>query len=163
VPLVHRHRRQAERAVPAASFDRVSSSEGTGRRCRIYIVDDHQLFVAGLSSLINQAGDLEVCGAAHEPAEVLREVHRLQPDLVILDVRLRDMDGLAVAEALRHAEGEIPLLFLSSLADSHLRHRALQLGARGFLEKTQEPERILQGIHRALANRGFAGLRACRA
>jgi len=161
VPIVHHHRMRAASAVPAASRNRISSEEETGRS-RIFIVDDHQLFVAGLSSLINQAGDLEVCGAAHGADEVVREVRRLHPDLVILDVQLRDTDGLAVAEALRRVVGDIPLLFLSSLADPQHRRRAERLGALGFLEKTQKPDSILEGIHRALANRGFAGLRACR-
>jgi DNA-binding NarL/FixJ family response regulator len=113
-------------------------------------VDDHRFFVAGLTSLINQTPNLEVCGVSHDGTQVLRDLRRLHPDLVILDVQLSRTDGLTIAAALRRMAVDLPLLFLSSLANGTIRRKALQLGACAFLEKTQEPERILDGIQRAL-------------
>ena len=121
-----------------------------GPRKRVYIVDDHRFFVAGLSSLINHAADMEVCGSAPDGRKVVSEVRRLQPDLVLLDVKLPRVSGLDVARNLRRFLGNVPILFISSLAEPRLREEAASLGARGFLEKTQEPRRILDGIRRAL-------------
>ncbi len=120
------------------------------RRKRVYIVDDHRFFVAGLSSLINHATDLEVCGSAPDGANVVRDVRRLHPDLVLMDIKLPGADGISVARSLRRLLGDVPILFISSLAGSRVREEALRLGALGFLEKTQEPGRLLRGIRRAL-------------
>lgn len=116
----------------------------------MYIVDDHRFFVAGLSSLINHAADLEVCGSSLDGMRVVSEVRRLHPDLVLMDVKLPQTDGLTIARRLRRMLGDIPILFISSLADSRVRQQAFSLGALGFLEKTQEPNRLLEGIRRAL-------------
>ncbi len=116
----------------------------------MYIVDDHRFFVAGLSSLINHAADLEVCGSSPDGTHVVRDVRRLHPDLVLMDIKLPGPNGLEVARSLRRILGNIPILFISSLAEPRLRERAARLGALGFLEKTQEPSRILEGIRRAL-------------
>jgi len=113
-------------------------------------VDDHRFFVAGLSSLINHAGDLEVCGSSLDGIRVVSEVRRLHPDLVLMDVKLPQTDGLTIARSLRRMLGDIPILFISSLADARVRQQAFSLGALGFLEKTQEPNRLLEGIRRAL-------------
>ena len=142
--------RQPGRRGPSAAPSDGDSGHPLRTRRRVYLVDDHKLFVVGLSSLINDSDDLEVCGFGHEAARVLRDVRRLHPDLVILDVQLRHTDGFAVARALRRVVGAVPFLFLSSQGDSQKRQMAVYLGARGFLEKTQEPGLILKGIRRAL-------------
>lgn len=145
----HSQRRPGSRG-PATASPLASAETPVRTRRRVYIVDDHQLFVVGLSVLINDSADMEVCGTGHEEGQVLRDVRRLRPDLVILDVKLRHIDGFEVARALRRLVGEVPILFLSSLGDSQKRQMALYMGARGFLEKTQEPGLILEGIRRAL-------------
>ncbi|MBK8476117.1 MAG: response regulator transcription factor [Opitutaceae bacterium] len=113
-------------------------------------MDDHRFFVAGLSSLINHAADLEVCGCSPDGLRVVSDVRRLHPDLVLLDVKLPHTDGITIARSLRRLLGDIPILFISSLVEPGVRQQAFGLGALGFLEKTQEPNRILDGIRRAL-------------
>ena len=120
-------------------------------RKRVYIVDDHRFFVAGLSSLINHAHDLEVCGSSQDGLGVVRAVRRLNPDLVLMDVKLPQTDGITIAKSLRRIVGDIPILFISSLTDPRVCQQALGLGALGFLEKIQVPELLLAGIRRALA------------
>lgn len=93
---------------------------------------------------------MEVCGSAPDGRKVVSEVRRLHPDLVLMDVKLPRTSGLAVARNLRRFLGDIPILFISSLAEQCVRDEAYNVGALGFLEKTQEPGRILDGIRRAL-------------
>ncbi len=144
------HRGAALDSFPARSTAPAPVLDPAVRRKRVYIVDDHRFFVAGLSSLINHAADLEVCGSAPDGTHVVREVRRLHPDLVLMDIKLPGPNGLEVARGLRRMLGDIPILFISSLAEPRLRERATRLGALGFLEKTQEPARILDGIRHAL-------------
>ncbi len=134
---------------PAAAGTDAGSGAGSARK-RVYIVDDHRFFVAGLSSLINHDSAMEVCGSAPDGRKVVSEVRRLHPDLVLMDIKLPRTSGLVVARNIRKFLGDIPILFISSLAEPRLREEAVSIGARGFLEKTQEPGRILDGIRRAL-------------
>lgn len=127
-----------------------SGAPPAGQRKRVYIVDDHRFFVAGLSSLINHDNSMEVCGSAPDGRKVVSEVRRLHPDLVLMDIKLPRTSGLAVARNIRKFLGDIPILFISSLTEPRLREEAVSIGALGFLEKTQEPGRILDGIRRAL-------------
>ncbi len=113
-------------------------------------MDDHRFFVAGLSSLINHAPDLEVCGSSQDGLRVASAVRRLRPDLVLMDVKLRRTDGITIARTLRRLVGNVPILFISSLADARVRQQAHRLGALGFLEKTQAPALLLAGIRGAL-------------
>lgn len=119
-------------------------------RKRVYIVDDHRFFVAGLSSLINHDDNMEVCGSAPDGRKVVSEVRRLQPDLVLLDIRLPRTSGLIVARNIRRFLGAVPILFISSVAEPAVRAEAGQITTLGFVEKTQEPRRILEAIRRAL-------------
>lgn len=91
-----------------------------------------------------------VCGSSPDGLRVVSEVRRLHPDLVLMDVKLPRTDGIAIAKSLRRILGDIPILFISSLSDPMVRQQAFRLGALGFLEKTQEPNRLLEGIRRAL-------------
>jgi len=139
---------------PDLSPDKASGAaavlESPRARKRVYIVDDHRFFVAGLSSLINHCSDLEVCGSAADGAHVVRDVRRLHPDLVILDIKLPRTDGLTIARGLRRVFGDIPIVFISSLAEQRVRDEVSALGAASFIEKTQAPARVLEGIRRAL-------------
>lgn len=147
-PLRHVTRRPARREHPENS---APEPEAHVARRRIYIVDDHQFFVAGLSSLINHAPDLEVCGSAPDGTRVVSEVKRLHPDLVLMDVMLPGTDGITIARSLRRILGSVPILFISSLASARVREQAQRLGSFGVLDKTQEPNRLLEGIRRALS------------
>lgn len=116
----------------------------------MYIVDDHRFFVSGLSSLINHAVDLEVCGSAPDGSHAVSDVRRLHPDLVLMDVLLPGADGFTVARRLRRVFGDLPILFISSLGGPRVREQVESAGSCGFLDKTQEPGRLLDGIRRAL-------------
>lgn len=144
--------RHVSRRATISEVDRTDEAgkRAGQRRRRVFIVDDHRFFVAGLTSLINHAPDLEVCGSAPDGSRVVSEVRRLHPDLVLMDVMLPRTDGITVARSLRRILGDIPILFISSLASSRVREQAHRIGALGFLDKTQEPNRLLEGIRRAL-------------
>lgn len=129
---------------------RGETTHGGACRKRVYIVDDHRFFVAGLSSLINHDGAMEVCGSATDGRRVVSEVRRLHPDLVLMDIKLPRTSGLVVARNIRRFLGAIPILFISSLTEPGIQAEAGRISELGFIEKTQEPRRILDAIRRAL-------------
>ncbi len=102
---------------------------------RVLLVDDHELVRRGLSDLLAQEDDLLVCGEAATAAGALRLAAALAPDVVVLDVRLPDGDGVAVCRELRTSAPRTACLVLTSYDDDDALVAAVEAGAVGFLLK----------------------------
>ena len=118
---------------------------------RVYIVDDHRFFSFALMSLINTQADLSVCGVGHDEATALAGIIRTSPDIVVLDMRVNQQDGVKVAESVRKLSKWLPILFVSSLQGPCLAQDAKWLEPCSFVEKTQDPVDIIHGVRQTLA------------
>ena len=107
----------------------------------IVIVDDHPLTREALSSLLGAHG-FQVIGCASDGAEAIQEVCRLQPDLVLLDLSMPGLDGLAALPRLREAAPECEVVVLTASGTEENLLQAIRAGAAGYLLKTEPPERI---------------------
>jgi DNA-binding NarL/FixJ family response regulator len=113
---------------------------------RVLIVDDDALVRAGLSMMLAGSDEVTVVGEACDGAEVPVAVDRLTPDVVLMDIRMPGMDGLAATEALRARERTPQVIVLTTFdADDHVL-RALRAGAAGFLLKDTPPPEIVRAI-----------------
>ncbi|MCW2976200.1 MAG: putative two-component system response regulator [Actinomycetia bacterium] len=115
---------------------------------RILIVDDHPLTREALSSLLRSHG-FEVAGEAADGATAVAEARRLQPDLVLLDLSMPGMDGLAALPRLREEAPECEVVVLTASGTEANLLAAIRAGAAGYLLKTEPPERIagfLEGV-----------------
>ncbi len=119
-------------------------------RKRIYIVDDHAVFREGLALLINQTGDLEVCGESGDAENAVRSVRQLIPDLVLLDISLKDSSGLEVMKDFKKLRVDIPVLVLSMHDEAYYADRAIRAGARGYIMKQEPSQKLLDAIRRVL-------------
>ena len=130
---------------------------------RVVLVDDHAVVRTGLAQLIAAAGDMEVVGHASDGSEALSVVKETAPDVVLMDLQMPGIDGVAATRALRAAGVESEVLVLTSYSDSDRIVAALDAGAVGYLLKDADPEDVLTGV-RAVA-RGESPLhpRAARA
>jgi len=108
---------------------------------RILIVDDHPLTRDALATLLGAHG-LEVVGCASDGAEAIAEAERLQPDLVLLDLSMPGMDGLAALPHLRHAAPACEVVVLTASGTEENLLAAIRGGAAGYLMKSEPPERI---------------------
>ena len=120
-------------------------------KARILVVDDHPMMRGGLTQLINQQIDLVCCGEAGTVAEGQSAVARLKPDLVLLDLRLKEGDGLELIKALRSQFPGLRMLVLSQYEAPHYVERALRAGALGYVVKDQAAEEVLTAIRTVLA------------
>ncbi|MFZ5508922.1 MAG: two-component system response regulator NarL [Pseudomonadota bacterium] len=119
----------------------------------IIVIDDHPLFRKGVSQLIAMDAELRFAGEASSGREGLELARRVQPDLILLDLHMRDMDGIATLRALREAglDSRIVMLTVSDNAEDLI--AAIRAGADGYLLKDMEPEDLLARIRDALFGR----------
>jgi len=120
---------------------------------RVLIVDDDPLVRVGLRMVLGAGPDLDVVGEAGDGAAGVVAAGELRPDVVLMDIRMPGLDGLAATERLRSAEpgpGPAILVLTSFDADEHVL-RALRAGANGFLLKDTAPTEILDAVRRVAA------------
>lgn len=122
---------------------------------RILLVDDHPIVRGGLARLISQQPELQVCGEAGTAAEARSLAGSLNPDLAIIDLRLRSGDGLELIKCLKAEMPGIRLLVLSQHSEQIYVERALRAGAMGYVVKDQPPEELLQAIRLILADQVY--------
>jgi len=116
---------------------------------RLVLVDDHALCRTGLADLLRQRGGMEVVAALGDVSQVAPTLREARPDLLVLDLRMPDTDGLTLLRSLR-AEGiDTPALVLTMSDSEHDLAAALRAGARGYLLKDMEPEEVVQAIANA--------------
>lgn len=118
---------------------------------RIVIVDDHPIVRQGLSQLVNQEEDLLVCGEAADVDTAKGVIGEIAPDLVLLDISLRNSNGLDLIKFIRTHFPRIFVLILSLHDASTYADRVLQSGARGFISKAEAVENVVVAIREVLA------------
>lgn len=115
-------------------------------KTRVLIVDDHPLFRRGLADWLNQQEDLVCCGEADSVIAARRAVADLRPDVVLMDIRLRDGDGLDLTRELIEFHPTLRILTLSQNEDTAFAHRALLAGSRGYIMKSEATDTIRAAI-----------------
>jgi DNA-binding NarL/FixJ family response regulator len=120
-------------------------------RLRILIVDDQALVRAGFRMILEAEPDFEVVGEAADGREAVDEVQRLRPDVVLMDVRMPGVDGIAATRRLLDRNTAAKVLMLTTFDMDEYVYEALRAGASGFLLKDVPPEQLVAGI-RAVAS-----------
>jgi two-component system nitrate/nitrite response regulator NarL len=117
-------------------------------RLRLVLVDDHALCRNGLTDLLHHRGRIDVVAALGDPERVGPILREQQPDLVVLDLRMPEVDGLTLLRRLR-AEGIATPAMILTMSDSEADlAAALRVGVRGYLLKDMEPEDVIASIER---------------
>ncbi len=124
-----------------------------GRRIRVLIVDDSELVRLGLRTLLGSYPDIEVVGEVESAGAALREVAALQPQLVLLDLRLPDGDGCEVCRRILREQPDCRVLVLSSVLDARTVSEAITAGAHGYLLKDINGPGLVQAIVDVAAGR----------
>src|SRR5579864_1441602 len=117
---------------------------------RIFVVDDHPIVRQGMAQLINNEPDLVVCGQGEDAYQSLRAIKDAKPDLALVDISLRNSDGIELLKELRAAAPELPVLILSMHDESLYAERALRAGARGYIMKQEAPQTLLSAVRKVL-------------
>jgi DNA-binding NarL/FixJ family response regulator len=127
---------------------RVSGEGGLGAPVRVLIVDDDALVRAGLTMILSGAVDVAVVGEAADGSEVPAAVAACRPDVVLMDIRMPRVDGLAATESLRRRPDAPEVIVLTTFDADEFVLRALRAGASGFLLKDTPPMEIRQAVRK---------------
>jgi RNA polymerase sigma factor (sigma-70 family) len=118
---------------------------------RVLIADDDDLMRAGLIELLTSDPEIKIIGQASTGREAVEEARRLTPDVVLMDVRMPDLDGIAATRELSRAASSPRVLILTTFEQDDYVFGALRAGASGFLLKRARPEELIAAVHTVAA------------
>ena len=130
----------------------------------VLIVDDQALVRAGFRMILDAEEDIEVAGEAADGVDAVTEALRLQPDVILMDVRMPQVDGIEATRRLAADPGltDIRVLVLTTYDEDELVFRALRAGAAGFLLKDVDPEDLIRAVRVVAAGEALLAPRATR-
>jgi DNA-binding NarL/FixJ family response regulator len=120
-------------------------------RTRIVIADDQALIRGGLRMILDAQPDLEVVGEAVDGREALQQARELSPDLVLMDVRMPELDGLETTRRLLDRDPSPKVIVLTTFDLDDYVYEAIRAGASGFLLKSSPPQQLIAGIRTVMA------------
>jgi DNA-binding NarL/FixJ family response regulator len=120
-------------------------------RGRVIIADDHELARLGLRTMLEPEPDLEVVGEAGTGREAVSLSHQLQPDLVLMDIRMPDLDGLQATRAIKEDLPGISILIVTLSEDPDYLLEALRVGAAGFVLKDASRREVVTAVRQVLS------------
>ena len=121
------------------------------KKANILIVDDHPIVRQGLRELVNHENDLIVCGQAEDANQAMKAVKELKPDIVIVDISLKETSGMELIKDLNVQYPKLPVLALSMHDESLYAERVLRAGAKGYIMKAEATEKVIMAIRKILS------------
>jgi DNA-binding NarL/FixJ family response regulator len=118
---------------------------------RVLIADDDDLMRAGLAELLSNDPTIQIVGDAATGREAIERTHRLDPDVVLMDVRMPDLDGIAATAELTRTCPAAKVLILTTFEQDDYIFGALRAGASGFMVKRTRPEELIAAVHTVAA------------
>jgi RNA polymerase sigma factor (sigma-70 family) len=123
----------------------------TAEPVHVLLVDDDDLMRAGLKAVLSSDETIDVVGEASNGRTAVQRVHELRPDVVLMDVRMPDLDGISATREVVAASPEAKVVILTTFEQDDYIFGALNAGASGFLLKRTSPEELLAAIHSVAA------------
>lgn len=117
------------------------------RAVKVLLVDDDELMRAGLRAVLTSDDTIDVVGEADDGRVAVSSVRSLRPDIVLMDVRMPDLDGISATRELLAASPEVKVAILTTFEQDDYIFGALSAGASGFLLKRTSPEELIAAIH----------------
>ncbi len=126
-----------------------------GRGMRIFIVDDHPLIRDGMALLVGSQRDMQVSGSAASMREAIQQITQDPPDVMVIDLSLKDGLGLELIKTVKERQPQIRMLVVSAFEEGIYAERALRSGALGYVNKQECEAKLLEAIRTVQAGRRF--------
>lgn len=124
----------------------------TGHALRVLLVDDHEIYLDGLQAMLQKQEGIEVVGLASDGGECIRLTGQLHPDIVLTDIMMPVMDGIAATKYIVQHHPGTNIIALSMFDQDNLIIDMLEAGAKGYLIKNAHKSEILEAIHSVYKN-----------
>lgn len=124
-------------------------------KIRVLIADDHTLVREGLRAILELAEDVEVVGEAKDGEEAVRKAHELTPDIVLMDVKMPNMDGLQATRLIKEELPQVDVVMLTMYADDEYALEAIKGGATGYILKNTPRDTLLDILRRIHQGEAF--------
>lgn len=121
-----------------------------GQNIRVLVVDDHEMVRLGITSFLETEPCVSVVGEARSGREALKQARELCPDVILMDLLMEDMDGIAATRAILHDCPDTKVIVLTSYVDDELVYPALEAGAVSYLLKTANAEEVARAVQAAV-------------
>lgn len=128
----------------------------SNKKHAVLIVDDHAVVRMGLSMVIDKSADFHVCGESADGSPVLALIAQLKPDVVVLDLTLKDISGLDLLKEIHTRYASLPVLVLSMHEEMVYAERVLRAGALGYVHKEEAIEKVVLALREILHGRIYA-------
>src|SRR6204780_183488 len=128
--------------------DSPQTTEKKKTTVRILLADDHPIVRDGLKKLLTLEEDFQIVGEATDGREVLEKVHELDPDVLLLDLRMPNLDGLSALQALQQTNKRTRVIILTASEDKNEFVQAMKLGCSGIVLKQTAPDLIVKSIRK---------------
>lgn len=114
---------------------------------KVLLADDHQLFIDGMKALLERAPEIEVVAEASDGQQVLEQLESIQVDVIILDIEMPNLDGVAATEFIRKKYPKTKVLIVTMYNKKEFIVNLMKYGASGYILKNRTKEELLQAIH----------------
>ena len=121
----------------------------------VFIVDDHEVVRVGLRTLLSRAPEVEVIGEAESVQQAVAKIAELLPDVVLLDVRLKDGSGFEVSREVQKLDKDVRVLVLTAFSDDEMIMQAISAGADGYLLKEIGREQLVEAIQKVASGQSI--------
>ncbi len=134
----------------------------TSQMIRVMLVDDHNVVRSGLATFLKAYEDMELVGEAKNGLEALDLCHKNQPDVILMDLMMPEMDGIAATRAILNDYPEIKIIAMTSFEEEELVHGVLAAGAISYLLKNVTSDELAKAIREAASGRSTLSPEAAR-
>ncbi|MCP4179103.1 MAG: response regulator transcription factor [bacterium] len=118
---------------------------------KVFIVDDHAIVRSGIINIIEQETNMEVVGSAESFEETINKLETVNANIILVDINLKDRSGLDLISELKYRHPNLPALVLSMYDEFYYAPKALSVGAKGYIMKSDDPGKIIEGINKILS------------
>lgn len=118
------------------------------KRFKVYLLDDHKIIRDGIRSILQQSENYQVMGEEGDPVKFMEVLHKLDMDILLLDISLPHISGFQIIPKLRKERAEVKIMVLSMHNDPEFMQRCLMLGAQGYLPKDIDAQELLKALDR---------------
>lgn len=122
---------------------------------RLLIADDHQIIIDGITSLLQNEPEITLVGYVKNGKELLREGLQLQPEIILMDIGMPEMDGIAATRSVKETHPEIKILVLTTYADPKSIREMLRAGVDGYLLKDSGKVLFMEAIHQVMEGKTY--------